>query len=352
MNTSIPNISKTYLLDEFLSSSDFTVHLFKNNIVGDENPIIFVEPSFSGYSSVSINPNNWNASILDINYATCTYNKPLIFNNSGNVTSETIFGYFVKNLSGDTLWYEKFNSPKIINVEEGLAINIKVNLNKPGSGYNFVTLILTSSIPDIKIKNSTISIQSENWNGSNVSGSLIDITGRSFVSNNSIFSLLLKSNIRPSASRPYTFNMTINSEGFNTLNYSGSISTDGLNSFIVPLDAIFPPPPAPTEPTRSDGDLIELFGPFDSKGNTTFVCITEDSKFSFTFFTESITNPSPFNMLIYINNVLCASVDYFAYYNNKSFNLQFESYNLSGNFSPNNVYLTVPGPGPVPPTPA
>lgn len=239
MNTSIPNISKPYLLDEFLSSSDFIVKLFTNNIIGNEDPIIFSEPMFSGYSQTSLLSNNWNVSVLDVNYATCDYKTAVVFNNLGESQTEPILGYYVTNQNGENLWYEKFSSPKIIGIEEGIAIKIKVNLNRPGAGFGFVSLVLNSSTPEIPISSSTISFISQTWNGNLVPGSLIDITNKNFYSNSSVFTMLLTPDIIPSYDYPYEFSVLIESDGFDDLVYSGSISNSGLVSFGVTLNAIF-----------------------------------------------------------------------------------------------------------------
>ena len=189
MNTLIPNLSKPYLLDEFLNASDFVVRLFTNNIVGDEINLVFTQPTFSGYSFFNLNKNDWGISTLNVNYATCAYKVPVVFNNMGSTESENIYGYYVTNSAGEILWYEKFSAPKKINVEEGIAINIVVNLNKIGGGLSFVSILLNSENLNFPINSSSIYILTETWNSKPVVGSLIDITNRNFNSNNSIFTL-------------------------------------------------------------------------------------------------------------------------------------------------------------------
>jgi hypothetical protein len=343
MNTSIPNISKPYLLDEFLSYAGFFVHLFVNDVVGDENPIVFEEPTFEGYSISELNKNKWNVSVLNVNYATCDYGEAVVFNNKGNISTQEIYGYYVTNESGENLWYEKFNSPKIINVEEGIAVKIKVNLNKPASGFNFVSFVLSSSDPLIvPIKSSSISIELEGWNGSPVPGSLIDITNRDFNTNNSIITLLLKSNITPTEEYPYTFNYLIQSDGFNNLIGSGSITNSAATSFNVTLAA--KPPTTPPPDSYSTGDSIILFGPFDTKTGMTLSSFP-DSSFSFNYLVNSEFS-FPANMMIFINETQVASVDYWVSYLGQPFIFQFQEYVLNGIFQSPKVFFTVDPPGP------
>lgn len=348
MNTIIPNLSKPYLLDEFLSASDFAVRLFTNNIVGDEENITFNQPAFSGYDFYSINKNEWNVSTLNINYATCTYKKAIVFNNTGELESEIIYGYYVTNSSGEILWYEKFSAPKTIGFEEGIAINIRVNLNKPGGGLNFISLVLSSLDPQIPIKSSSIYILTEMWNDNSVLDSLIDITNRNFNSNNAVFTMLLKSNIVPSVDYPYTFTVLVQSYGFDNLVYVGSITQPGITSFGLTLTPSSPQPTVPPEPPYVTGDNIILYGPYDIKAGLTLTSLSADSNFQFKYLNNA--NLGIFsNMLIFINNIQVASVDYFSSYDGQPFTLNYETYSLEGTFAPV-ITFSVPPPGPVPPT--
>lgn len=344
MNTIIPNISKPYLLDEFLYSSNFTVHLFTNNIVGDESPINFNEPTFEEYSTVALDVNKWNVSTLEINYATCTYGEPIIFVNYGDNSSEQIYGYYVTNENEEILWYDKFSSPKTIEGKEALVIKLLVNLNKPLGGLILVSICLKSSDPNIPLTSSYITILTEDWHYNSVLGSLVDITNRSFSSSNHIFNFILKSDVVPSSENPYTFTYLIQSDGFSDLSTSSSITNSGVFVFEKILSPTTPPTTPPPDELPPNGSLITLYGPLDTKVGVTLSTATEDSSFTFAYLENSIFS-FPTIMLIYINDTLAAHVDHFYLYKGKPFTLQYQSYIMNGFFN-SEVYFYVDPPGP------
>ena len=220
MKTSIPNISKPYLLDDFLESTNLFVRLFVNNVKGNEETISFVEPTFTGYSPQNIDNSKWSVSVLNKDYATCTYSIPIIFNNLDEIyLSEPIVGYYVTNEAGDSLWYETFEKIKALDVEEGVSVYLTVNLNKPDSGRTFVVIILENSNPNSYLipDDSTIQMSNEFWGAVAANGSLTDAMNRDLGSFKAIFNLVLAPNIFPSIAAPFTFTALFQCYGFNDL---------------------------------------------------------------------------------------------------------------------------------------
>jgi hypothetical protein len=352
MKTSIPNISKPYLLDDFLASTNLFVRLFTNEVNGNEETIVFTEPVFVGYTPQNIDNTKWLVSSLNENYATCTYSIPVVFNNlDSTYASEPILGYYVTNEDGDNLWYEKFETSKVLYVEEGVAVNLTVNLNKPDSGRTFVVIVLDTSNPDVYLvpNDSTIQISNEFWGGVAAAGSLTDAMNRNFGSFKAIFNLVLDANIFPSSGAPFTFTALFQSYGFNDLTTDITISNKGVNIVNINLTPIDNPPPLPTatpEPDYDNGSVITLYGPYDYKAGVTFGSVSEDV-FSFLYKIDS--SEIPVNMLIFINDICVASVDYTVGYVGETFSYINGSNNFTGVFS-DQARFTVSGPGPtIPP---
>jgi len=353
MKTLIPSISKPYLLDDFLASTNLFVRLFVNNVKGNEGVISFVEPTFTGYSPQNIDNSKWSVSVLNRDYATCTYSIPVIFNNlDAFYTSQPIVGYYVTNEDGDNLWYETFETSKLLGVEEGISVYLTVNLNKPDSGRTFVVIVLDTSDPNIYLipNNSTMEISNEYWGSVPANGSLTDIMNRDFESFKSIFNLVLSPNIFPSDGAPFAFTALFKCYGFNDLTTNLTISKKGINIINLNLTPLDNPPPAPTvtpEPDYNDSDVITLYGPYDSKAGVTLGSISGDV---FSFLYKSNVAETPANMLIFINNLCVATVDYFGGYTGDNFSYTNGSNNFNGGFT-EQVRFTVTGPGPtVPPT--
>ena len=352
MNTSIPNISKPYLLDDFIASTNLVVRLFVNHVKGNEETINFVEPVFSGYYSKNIDNSKWSVSILHKDYATCTHTIPIVFNNLDEIyESESIIGYYVTNEAGDNLWYETFKTEKILNVEEGMAINLIVNLNKPDSGRTFVVIVLDTSDPTVYLipNDATIQISNESWGDVSVSGSLTDAMNRDFGSFKTIFNLVLSADIFPSEETPFTFTAFFQSYGFNDLTTNITASKKDVNTIYINLTPVDNPPPAPTqipEPDYINGDTITLHGPYDSKSGLILSSVTEDV-FSFSF--KNDVGLTPKNMLLFINDLRVASVDYVSGYEGEVFDYTYGSYNFTGVFTDPEVRFTVDAPGPTRP---
>lgn len=345
MSTIIPNISKPYLLDEFLASFNFTVCLFTNNIVGNENPINFDQPVFNGYVNIQLSPEKWSVSELSENYATCTYIEPIMFSNNGSENSEQIYGYYVKNNLEDILWYDKFESSKVIDSKKAIIIKLVVNLNKPLGGLSLISLVLKSSDSSVPVTFSSVSIGTETWDDITSGGYLVDVTDRSFNSNNSMFNFLLRSDIVPSSDNPYTFTYEIQSSGFSSLSTSSSIVSSGITVIEKTLSPATPPPVT----LPPNGQTITLYGPSETKVGLTLNTATEDSSFVFTYLEDSLVS-FPDVMLIYINDILVAQVDCFTLYMGQNFTLNYQGYTLNGVFD-SDVYFNVASPGPTFPTP-
>jgi hypothetical protein len=341
MSTIIPNISKPYLLDEFLASFNFTVCLFTNNVVGNENPINFDQPVFNGYVNKQLSPEKWSVSELSENYATCTYIEPIMFSNSGNENSEQIYGYYVKNNLEDVLWYDKFENSKVIDSKKAIIVKLVVNLNKPLGGLSLISLVLKSSDSSIPLTFSSVSIGTETWNNITSGGYLVDITGRDFNSNNNMFNFLLRSDVIPSSDNPYAFEYEIQSYGFDSLNTSSSIINSGVTVIEKTLYPVANPPPVTLPP---NGQTITLHGPSETKVGLTLNTAIEDSSFVFTYLENSLIS-FPDAMLIYINNILVAQVDCFTLYMGENFTLNYQGYTLNGVFD-SDVYFNVAPPGP------
>lgn len=352
MKTSIPNISKPYLLDEFLASTNLFVRLFTNSVKGNEEIVSFVEPTFLGYSPQNIDNSKWSFSTLNEGYATCTHSIPFIFNNLNQIApSEVIVGYYVTNEEGDNLWYETFENSKILYIEEGISIYLTVNLNKPDSGRTFVVITLSTSDPTINLvpDNSTIQISNEFWGDLSANGSLTDAMNRELESFKAIFNLVLDSTIFPSEEARFRFTALFQCYGFNDLTTEISVSKKGVNLINLNLTPVDNPPipTIPPEPDYADAELITLYGPYDSKAGTTLGSISEDT---LTFSYKEDVVEMPANMAIFINDVLVASVDYFSGYLGEDFYYLNGTNNFTGKFA-EQVRFSVFGPGPtIPPT--
>jgi hypothetical protein len=353
MKTSIPNISKPYLLDDFLESTNLFVRLFTNNVKGNEETISFVEPTFTGYSPINIDNSKWSVPVLNKDYATCVYSIPVVFNNLDEIyLSEPIVGYYVTNEAGDNLWYETFETIRVLDVEEGVSVHLTVNLNKPDCGQTSVVIVLDTSDPNVSLtpNDSTIQISNEFWGDVAAEGSLTDAMNRDFGSFKAIFNLILASNIFPSEDAPFTFTALFQCYGFNDLTTNLTVSKKGVNVINLSLTPLANPPPMPTatpEPDYNDADVITLYGPYDSKAGTTFGSISEDV-FSFLYKINAVETPA--NMLIFINDLCVASVDYFGGYSGEAFSYTNGSNSFNGVFS-EQARFTINGPGPTaPPT--
>jgi hypothetical protein len=120
-----PVASRTKILDNILSCTDYYVKLFANNL--DENNLDFIEPSFLGYSEVKLDKDNWNDSIIEYDLAVCYYKYPVVWS-SIDANNDTIYGYYLVDDSNAVIWYHKFTQPLIMLEDRGLSIIPRIAL--------------------------------------------------------------------------------------------------------------------------------------------------------------------------------------------------------------------------------
>ena len=123
-----PAASRTKILDNILSCTDYYVKLFTNNL--DENNLDFldfIEPSFLGYSEVKLDKDNWNDSIIEYDLAVCYYKYSVVWS-SIDANNDTIYGYYLVDDSNIVIWYHKFSDPFVLSKNKGLNIIPKMVL--------------------------------------------------------------------------------------------------------------------------------------------------------------------------------------------------------------------------------
>lgn len=98
------------LIDETL-----TLHLYANNYTPVETSVVgdFTEATFSGYSG-GVALSNWTAPAIVGGVATSAAD-PVDQTHNGGATSNTVYGFFVKNVAGDLVWAERDPSPVVMN---------------------------------------------------------------------------------------------------------------------------------------------------------------------------------------------------------------------------------------------
>ncbi len=105
----LPNVSKIQWLERVLAdSSGWVVHLFVNSLTIGNATVIgdFTEASFAGYATFI--PSYGAIAIDGSNRAAATASAHTFHLTSG---SQTIYGYYITDVSGDLLGGETFASP-------------------------------------------------------------------------------------------------------------------------------------------------------------------------------------------------------------------------------------------------
>lgn len=110
----VPNASELTLLEAMLSSfgtgSELKFKLFKNDITPSDSTNLassFTEATFTGYSEVTIDPDEWVYATVS-NKAKATYGEePLSWTVTG--AAHDVYGYYVvDNAETNVVWAERF----------------------------------------------------------------------------------------------------------------------------------------------------------------------------------------------------------------------------------------------------
>jgi hypothetical protein len=120
-----PPSSRTKLLDNILSCTDYYAKLFVNEL--DESDLQFTEASFLGYSQVKLSKDDWRDSIIESDFAVSYYEYPVAWSSIDNNDS-TIYGYYLVDDSNIVIWYQKFPQPVTLFKDRGLNIVPKIVL--------------------------------------------------------------------------------------------------------------------------------------------------------------------------------------------------------------------------------
>jgi hypothetical protein len=102
-----PASSRTKLLDNVLSCTDYYARLFINDL--DESNLEFIEASFLGYGQVKLDKNNWRDSIIESDLVVAYYKYPVAWS-STDVSDVKIYGYYIVDTSNIVIWYQKFSA--------------------------------------------------------------------------------------------------------------------------------------------------------------------------------------------------------------------------------------------------
>jgi len=120
-----PPSSRTKLLDNILSCTDYYAKLFVND--PDESDLQLTEASFLGYSQVKLDKDSWLDSIIESDFAVSYYKYSVAWS-SIDANNATIYGYYLTDDSNIIIWYQKFTQPITLFKDRGLNIVPKIVL--------------------------------------------------------------------------------------------------------------------------------------------------------------------------------------------------------------------------------
>jgi hypothetical protein len=109
----VPDVGEVTLLENIKTSysNSFHLHLYKNNFTPVEASVLgdFTEADFSGYATQAFGFTTA-LTVAGISYIV---GSPLMWQQNGGGTSNTIYGYYVTDNSNTILlWAERFSSSK------------------------------------------------------------------------------------------------------------------------------------------------------------------------------------------------------------------------------------------------
>lgn len=117
--------SKPDLLDELLSCNTYYIKLFSNNL--DENAPSFVECSFIGYSTLTLDKTLWKPAVFEFGQVVAYYKEPVVWKCDDPFTND-INGYYIVDESQKIIWYYKFPTTVKITSLQGISVTIRVIL--------------------------------------------------------------------------------------------------------------------------------------------------------------------------------------------------------------------------------
>lgn len=125
----VPSASEDRLLGWMLNtanSSNQTLKLFKTNVTVSASTVVgdLTEADFSGYSAKTLTRGSWTVTQVS-SKASASYSDQTFTASSG---SQTLYGYYIVDNSGNLLWAENFTSSKTIDSSNPLVISLKFTL--------------------------------------------------------------------------------------------------------------------------------------------------------------------------------------------------------------------------------
>jgi hypothetical protein len=117
MSLIVPDVGELYILAAWISGltpANLKMYLYQNNMTPDQDTVLadFTEATFSGYASQTMSL----GTPTEVSHKAKTVaTSPQVFTHNGGGTSNTIYGYFVKDsVTGNLAWAERFGSSQIM----------------------------------------------------------------------------------------------------------------------------------------------------------------------------------------------------------------------------------------------
>lgn len=112
-----------------VSTPDWEIRLFVNNLSLNRSTPLgnFVEASFSGYDSITLDPNDWPDPVMIDDRAQSDYEAGILTWDNTGVTTQTVYGFYVVDLTlSDWVWAEKFATPRTMAPTAHMIVNPKL----------------------------------------------------------------------------------------------------------------------------------------------------------------------------------------------------------------------------------
>lgn len=118
------------LIDWMLNSTgtNIVLRLYKNDYTPVFNSIAanFTQADFTGYASVTLTRGNWNTPVTNVlGAAEIQYNTDVSWTTT---TSQSVYGYYVTDLSGNVLFAERFSQTRALVNGDSLTISPRFTL--------------------------------------------------------------------------------------------------------------------------------------------------------------------------------------------------------------------------------
>jgi len=130
MGLVVPDIGELYILASWIlgyAPTNLKVHLYQNNYTPVDSTVLgdLTEATFSGYAAAAV---TLGTPTEVSNKAKTVGTAAQVFTHNGGGTANTIYGYYVKDLStGNLAWVERFGSSQIM-TNNGDQISITIQL--------------------------------------------------------------------------------------------------------------------------------------------------------------------------------------------------------------------------------